>query len=77
MPNKFWMVKGESGNGSGYYYTTTLTKQKKLNLDHKPCEDDPKYNFNSCIKESLLKKVGCRFPLDNQGGEEVDICSTA
>ena len=47
MPNKFWMVKGESGNGSGYYYTTTLTKQKKLNLDHKPCEDDPKYNFNS------------------------------
>ena len=84
MPNKFWMVKGESGNGSGYYYTTTLTKQKKLNLDHKPCEDDPKYKFNSCIKESLLKKVGCRFPMDNhvslfdkQGSQWMEVCSTA
>ena len=77
LPSRFWLVKGKSGNGSGYYYKMTLTKHKKLNLDHKPCEDDPKYNFNCCVKESLLKKVGCRFPLDNQGGEEVDICSTA
>ena len=77
MPNKFWLVKGESGNGSGFYYKMTLTKHKKLSLDHKPCEDDPKYNFNSCIKETLSQKVGCRFPLDKRGGQEMEMCSNA
>ena len=77
LPTRFWLVKAESGNGSGFYYKMTLTKHKKLNLDHKPCDDDPKYNFNSCIKETLSQKVGCRFPLDKQAGQEMEICSTA
>ena len=55
----------------------TVTQHKKLNLDHKPCEDDPKYNFNSCIKETLSQKVGCRFPLDKQAGQEMEMCSNA
>ena len=77
LPTRFWLVKGENGNGSGFFYKMTLTKHKKLNLDHKPCEDDPKYNFNICIKETLSQKVGCIFPLDKQGGQEMETCSNA
>ena len=77
LPSRIWIIKGQTLNGKGYYYKVTVTKHKKLNLNHKPCEDDPKYNFNSCIKETLSQKVGCRFPLDKQGGQEMEMCSTA
>ena len=40
-----------------HYQELTLTKQTKLNLDRQPCEDNPAYSFNSCIKETLSKQV--------------------
>ena len=40
-----------------HYQELTLTKHTKLNLARQPCEDNPDYNFNSCIKENLSKQV--------------------
>ena len=40
-----------------HYQELTLIKHKKLNLKRQPCEDNPTFNFNSCIKENLSKQV--------------------
>ena len=75
LPTRVWLIKGETLKGGGYFYKMTLTKHKKLNLDHKPCQDDPKYNFNTCIKETLSQRIGCRLPFDNMSPQS--ICSAA
>ena len=77
LPTRDWLIKGQTLKGGGYYYKMTLTKHKKLNLEHKPCKEDPMYNFNTCIKENLSKKVGCRFPMDKQSPKSMELCSTA
>ena len=77
LPTRDWVIQGQTLKGKGYYYKMTLTKHKKLNLDHKPCEEDPMYNFNTCIKENLSTKFGCRFPMDKQSPKSMGLCSTA
>ena len=77
LPTRDWVIKGQTLKGGGYFYKMTLTKHKKLNLEHKPCKEDPMYNFNTCIRENLSKKVGCRFPMDKQSPKSMELCSTA
>ena len=77
LPTRNWLIKGQTLKGGGYFYKMTLTKHKKLNLEHKPCKEDPMYNFNTCIRENLSKKVGCRFPMDKQSPKSMELCSTA
>ena len=76
LPNRVWMIKGEREKGGGYYYQITLTKHKRLNLDGRPCEEDLTYNFNTCIKEKLSAKVGCRLPWDTWSQQEREVCAT-
>ena len=54
-PTNSWNFNGESV--TSFYQELVLTKQKKLNLDRKPCEEDPAYSFTLCVKESLSKQV--------------------
>ena len=52
-----------------HYQELTLTKHRKLNLDRRPCEEDPAYSFTRCTKENLSKQVSTwtgTFP----GGEQ-------
>ena len=59
-----------------YYYPFGLVEHRKLNLPRKPCKDDPKYNYEGCIKESLSKMFGCRLPWDKYSDQTRNICST-
>ena len=76
LPRRVWIIKGETLKGGGYFYKITLTKHKRLNLEGRPCEEDPMYNFNSCVKEKLSANVGCRLSWDKWSDQAREICTT-
>ena len=77
LPSRVWIVKGKTHAGGAYFYKITLTKHKRLNLDdQRACEEDPRYNFNTCVKEKLSGKVGCRLSWDKWSQQDREICST-
>ena len=57
-PTNAWNFIGETTKS--FYQELILTKQKKLNLDRRPCEEDPAYSFTVCVKENLSKKVSSK-----------------
>ena len=54
-PSNYWTFEGHFQRN--HYQELTLIKHTKLNLDRKPCEEDPAYSFTKCIKENSSKKV--------------------
>ena len=54
-PVNYWTFNGLFQRNA--YQELTLTKHKKLNLEQRPCEEDPDYSFIHCIKENSAKKV--------------------
>ena len=54
-PVNYWTFNGKFQKNA--YQELTLTKHKNLNLDQRPCEEDPDYSFTNCIKENSSKKV--------------------
>ena len=41
-----------------WQYTFEMAEVNKLNLPSSPCNDDPSYNFLSCVRRSVASKVG-------------------
>ena len=54
-PVNYWTFNGKFQRNA--YQELTLTKHTKLNLDQRPCEEDPDYSFTNCIRENSSKKV--------------------
>ena len=54
-PINYWTFEGPSQKN--HYQELILTKHTKLNLDGRPCEEDPAYSFTKCIKENSSRKV--------------------
>ena len=40
-----------------WYYRMELTEVNKLNLPSTPCNDDPSYHFQSCLRKSISAKA--------------------
>ena len=76
LPSRVWTIKGESRKGGSSFHQITLTKHKRLNLDQRSCEEDPSYNFNTCVKEKLSAKVGCRLSWDKWSRQDREVCAT-
>ena len=55
------MNPNKTSNG---YYKLALTEVKELDLPDDPCNPDPDYKFQTCVKESLSSQVGCRSRWD-------------
>ena len=72
-PMSFWQFKGWSM--PSHYQEISLTKHKKLNLGHRPCEEKKDYSFTICVKESLSQQVGCRLPWDRWSQQEREVCT--
>ena len=68
--------KTEQVRGPGLYHRITLTKQTKLNLKHRPCDEDPSYSFSTCIKEKLSQRIGCRLPWDRWSNQDRNVCKS-
>ena len=73
-PMSFWQFKGQSIMAN-HYQEFTLTKVKKLNLDHRPCEERTDYSFTICVKESLSQQVGCQPPWDRWIRQKREVCT--
>ena len=41
-----------------------LVRRERLNRAESPCNPNPGYKFNSCIKQSLSDSIGCKLPWD-------------
>ena len=54
-PVNYWTFEGPTQKN--HYQELILTKHTKLNLDQRPCEEDPAYSFTKCIKEDSSKKL--------------------
>ena len=48
-------------NPKSSVYRLTLTEVHKLNRLSSPCNDDPDFNFESCLKQSVSEKVFFEF----------------
>ena len=54
-PINYWTFEGLSQKN--FYQEMTLTKHKKMNLFHRPCNEDSSYSFTKCVRESFSKQV--------------------
>ena len=77
LPSKLWIIAGQELTGAGgFFHEVSLTKHKRLNLNRRPCEEDPRYSFATCTKEKLSEKVGCRLPWDRWSKQDRVICTS-
>ena len=54
-------IKIDPSRTFGPYYTIDITRHKNLNFPDNPCEENPNYDFNACVRKSLSRKIGCRL----------------
>ena len=71
-PSKSWQFQAHEEN---HYQEVTLTVHKKLNLEHRPCEESEDYSFTTCVKENIAETVGCRMPWDRLSQQDRAICT--
>ena len=69
----FFEINGNSQ--PNLYQELILVKHKKLNLDHRPCEESEDYSFTRCVKENIAETVGCRMPWDKISRQDRVICT--
>ena len=67
MPG-FWIIKDKDTDADFAFgpnnniVSIKIIKHVKRNTAKNPCNDDPKYNFNFCLKETVRADVGCSSP---------------
>jgi hypothetical protein len=57
-----------------HYYGLALTEMEELDIPEDPCNPDPDYNFQACIKESLSRQEGCRTRWDRWSHQDRPLC---
>ena len=55
-----------------------IIKHKNLNLEKRPCVEDPEYSFSACLKMAVIRKIGCKLPWAPSKRDETPIknCTT-
>ena len=62
-PNKFeWLYISE-------------TDHKLLNRPEQPCEENPSYDYITCVKNSQARDVGCRPAWDHWSDPSIPVCT--
>ena len=62
-------------NSNNVYYQLILTEVEELDLPEDPCNTDPDYNFQACVRESLSSQVGCRTKWDRWSHQDIPLCT--
>ena len=68
------VFKKDFANYGGSFYISA-TKHVNLNTKLNPCNEDPEYNFQHCVRTSLSKETGCRLPWTKWKAEDFPVCS--
>ena len=58
-----------------FYYRLALTEMEELDLPEDPCNTDPDYIFQACVRESLSSQVGCRTKWDRWSHKDIPLCT--
>ena len=45
-----------------------------MNRESNPCNEDPAYDFQLCVRKSFTRIVGCRLPWGLRSSEQVPLC---
>ena len=61
---------------TNHYYNLIMTEVEELDLPQDPCNADPNYNFQACIKKSQSSQVGCRTKWDQWSHQDTPLCTT-
>ena len=69
------MLKLNPNSSGNYYYRISLTEVEELDLPEDPCNGDPGYNFQACVKRSLSSQVGCKTKWDKWSKTEMELCN--
>ena len=56
-------------------FDLSIIKHVDLNRESSPCIEDPNYNFQLCVRNSLVRKVGCRLPWDRWSTQDFPTCT--
>ena len=69
-------IRLELDKGSFYVNKyLSVTKHIQLNQKNNPCNEDPNYDFQLCVRNSLTSEVGCRLPWDLWSSSYFPLCS--
>ena len=58
------------------FHVLTVTEHRKINRAEAPCEEDPQYNFFTCVKRFVMEDVGCRVSWDETPDLSLPPCTT-
>ena len=53
----------------------SLTKHIDLHRESNPCKKDPDYDFQQCVRNSLVRKIGCKLPWDMWSSADFNVCT--
>ena len=58
-------------------YRLSFSSIQHIDLDREsnPCEEDPDYNYQQCVKNSLARMIGCKLPWDKSSSDTFQVCS--
>ena len=57
------------------YIVISLIERIQLNRESDPCNEDPEYSLQTCVKESFAKQVGCKLPWDTRSDQRRENCT--
>ena len=61
---------------TSHYYRLSATNMEELSVPDDPCNSDESYNFQSCVRQSISSKIGCRTKWDRWTSKDLPRCST-
>ena len=59
-----------------FYHYLIMTEVEELDLHEDPCNPDPDYSHQTCLKQSLSSQVGCRTRWDRWSRQDLPLCAT-
>ena len=68
------MMKIYPKTSTSHFYRLAMTEVEELDVPDDPCNSDPDYNFQACVKESLSSQVGCRTKWDKWSDRNRPVC---
>ena len=70
------MKKLDPNKSTSHYHRLSATNMEELSTPHDPCDPDESYNFQSCVRQTISAKAGCRTRWDRWSSKELPRCST-
>ena len=70
------MMKLYPNRTANLYHRLALVERLELNVPDDQCVEDPVYNFQTCVRETLASRVGCRTKWDRLTTQNRPICKT-